>query len=375
MASHQILVAELQQAARDASGSLSTESLVQGALNKLAKFEKDDKRLLSHPSDLPGLERIDSHRLLKAMLECAPSEYGRRYVASAIYHCDVTDRLVDLANTWVRYLLLPFKGNRSTGSFPPSDLATPTYDTETAYGVDPLSKTRASDMRPLVRLRDGYKCWATETYYSNHVPAGGTKAPLEVSHIIKHAVGVFDVQKDSGSLATWDIIRHYTGWDAKRTQEVVEQLDTPLNGMLIIMLLRPGWDDYGWDPKAGVIPNTYEVEVLSPRRFPGSMLCKHDGIPINHRVTFEDHGTKPDVQALVPEKEKKYIKHQRPLPDAELIALHRAICRVLHLSGVGEVIDLAFKKVEADGTTVPSDKIRTIDELSMLMFGLNLGLH
>ncbi|KIJ32073.1 hypothetical protein M422DRAFT_53084 [Sphaerobolus stellatus SS14] len=337
------LVAELQQAARDASGSLSTESLVQGALNKLAKFEKDDKRLLSHPSDLPGLERIDSHRLLKAMLECAPSEYGRRYVASAIYHCDVTDRLVDLANTWVRYLLLPFKGNRSTGSFPPSDLATPTYDTETAYGVDPLSKTRASDMRPLVRLRDGYKCWATETYYSNHVPAGGTKAPLEVSHIIKRAVGVFDVQKTH--------------------------------------LLRPGWDDYDWTLKPAVgnndqvIPNTYEVEILTPGGFPDSVLQKPDGALINHRVTFEDHGVKSDVQALIPEKEKKYIKHQRPLPDAELIALHRTICHVLHLSGVGEVIDLAFKKAEADGTTVPSDKIRTADELSMLLFGLNLGLH
>ncbi|KIJ32072.1 hypothetical protein M422DRAFT_70742 [Sphaerobolus stellatus SS14] len=315
------------------------------------------------------------------MLECAPSAHGRRYVASAICQCDDTDRLVDLANTWVRYLLLPFKGNSSTGSFPPSNLVTPTYNNETAYGVDPLSKTQASDMMPLVRLRDGYKCWATETYVYDHSPAGGNEAPLEISHIIKHAVGVFDAQKDNGSLATWDIIRHYTGWDAKRTQEVVEQSDTPLNSMLIIMLLHPGWDSYAWTLKpvvennGQVIPNTYEVEILSPRRFAGSMVRKNDGTPINRRVTFEDHGTKPDVQALVPEKEKKYIKYQRPLPDADLIALHRAICRVLHLSGAGEVIDLAFKKAEEDRTTVPSDKIRTTDELSMLLFGLNIGLH
>ena len=41
-------------------------------------------RSLSYPSDAPGPRRVDHYRLLKAMLECAPNEDGRRYVAAAI---------------------------------------------------------------------------------------------------------------------------------------------------------------------------------------------------------------------------------------------------------------------------------------------------
>ncbi|KIJ32098.1 hypothetical protein M422DRAFT_266188 [Sphaerobolus stellatus SS14] len=354
--------AELKRSAREASGDLATDTLISRAFCALAFFEKDDKRLLPHLSGLP------------AILECAPSEYGRRFIAAAIYSCGETDRLVDLSNAWVRYLLLPFKGNRS-GFPPPSDLATSTYNAETApsNGLDPLPSSRASNMTELVRLRDGYKCWATESYVYEHIPPGGVGAPLEVSHIIKRAVGVFNVQKDDGSLATWDIIRHYTDWDAKRTQEVGEQLDTPLNGMLIIMLLHPGWDDYAWTLKPVVgnndqaIPNTYEVEVLTPDEFPDLVLRKSDGTLVNRRVTFEDHGVKPDVQALVAKDGKINIKHQRPLPDPDLIALHRAISRVLHLSGAGEIIDSAFRKAEAAGITVPSKKIRTTDELAMML--------
>lgn len=40
------------------------------------------------------------------MLNYAPSELGKRYVAAAIMACDDTTVLVDLSNTWLRYLLL-----------------------------------------------------------------------------------------------------------------------------------------------------------------------------------------------------------------------------------------------------------------------------
>jgi hypothetical protein len=104
------LEAQLKQAEREANGDTSTDFLLQRALRRLASFEQDQGRLLLQPSDLPvpeGSERVDPYKLVKTMLDWAPSEHGRRYVAAAIFSCDDTNALVDLSNTWLRYLLLP----------------------------------------------------------------------------------------------------------------------------------------------------------------------------------------------------------------------------------------------------------------------------
>jgi hypothetical protein len=56
---------------------------------------------------IPNTE-IDSYRVLKAMLDHAPTERGKRYVACCIICCgEHLAELVGLANDWLKFLLYP----------------------------------------------------------------------------------------------------------------------------------------------------------------------------------------------------------------------------------------------------------------------------
>jgi hypothetical protein len=51
---------------------------------------------------------IDSYGILKAMLDHAPTERGKAYVACSIICCNENlDELVGLANGWLKFLLYP----------------------------------------------------------------------------------------------------------------------------------------------------------------------------------------------------------------------------------------------------------------------------
>ncbi|GJJ16075.1 hypothetical protein Clacol_010354 [Clathrus columnatus] len=381
---------QLTKAANTAKGSKPTQDLVDKAERILASFEQDQNRLVYHQSNLPRSKTynwVDPHVLLKVMLENAPNEHGQRYVASAIGECDGdTSALVDLSNTWLRYLLVPFKGNRSLASFPASEAATPTYNMETAYGLDPHPSNREPSMTQLVRMREGYQCPFTEYYHKGCAPPDAKALSLEVAHIVKRAIGVFDTTKHDRSLVTWDIIRNYVGWNAQRTQEVLEKLDTPsmacycntifnMNGIVlrgplnqwsVSPLYMPLHPDFPQLKANGeLVPDTYEVEEMGHNQLPP--IPKGDAKPANRQITFRDRGTDPTVQKYIPQSDKKLITKPRPLPDPELISLHRAICRVLHLSGATEVIDSIFRDFGENGQQVPSAKIRTTDELDLMI--------
>ncbi|GJJ16068.1 hypothetical protein Clacol_010347 [Clathrus columnatus] len=359
---------QLTMAANTAKGPKPTQDLVDKAEKILAFFGRDQNRLVPHPSDLlqsQTYNRVDPYTLLKVMLENAPNEHGQRYVASAIGECDGdTIALVDLSNTWLRYLLVPFKGNRSLASFPP----------ETAHGLNPHPSNREPSMTQRVRMREGYRCPFTEYYHKGCAPPDAKALPLKVAHIVKHAIGVFDTTKHDGSLVTWDIIRNYVGWNAQRTQEVLERLDTPLNGMLLQHDFQHEWDSFAWSLKpmlkanGELVPDTYEVEEMGHNQLPP--IPKGDSTPANRQITFRDRGTDPTVQKYIPKGDKKLMTKPRPLPDPELISLHRSICRVLHLSGATKVIDSIFRDFENNGQQVPSAKIRTTNELDLMVSAL-----
>ncbi|GJJ16067.1 hypothetical protein Clacol_010346 [Clathrus columnatus] len=368
---------------------LTTQELVNKAELILAAFKQNPERLHRHSSDLPSSKkskarnRVDPHALLEMMLKHAPNELGRRYVAEAIgkSHADGTTSLVELSNTWLRYLLVPctlnnmffqnliysiieVKANRSSTSVPPSESATPTLDTDTAYNLDPHPPGRdPSMMRAL-----------SPNYNTDNAPQNEETLFLEVAHIIKRAIGVFDPNKDKGSLTTWDTLKKFVGWDMKRTQEVVLKLDMPLNGMLLQHDLHRGWDDFAWTFKPVVnnglvVPDTYDVEVI--RRFPS--LYKANGSLVNRRITFQDRGGDQFVESYMPDEDRGLIGHPRPLPDPELISLHRALCKVLHLSGAAEYIDSIFRDLGEGGVELPSTKVRTTDELDLLLSTLAIS--
>jgi hypothetical protein len=121
-----------------------------------------------------------------------------------------------------------------------------------------------------------------------------------------------------------------------------------------------------------ITADTYDIEVIRPDDFPSDRVLKPGGLPINLRIVFKDYGIESAVQAHMPKADTKYLTRSRPMPDPQLIALHRALCWVLHLSGAAEVIDSIFRDVGDAGVEVPSGKIRTTDELDALLSSLSL---
>ncbi|KAF8579241.1 hypothetical protein K439DRAFT_1620679 [Ramaria rubella] len=159
------------------AGPTSTPALVRKARSHLRGFAMDPNRLIRHPTTLIDL---DPHAIINAMLDCAPTEDGQRYVACAVISCqEHTNLLVVLANTWLRYFLLAFPK---------------------------LKAIRTPETKLLER--DGYRCPLTGVYEISRIAPSveGPKATLEAARILKRAVAIFDNKQEKSAIATWDII-------------------------------------------------------------------------------------------------------------------------------------------------------------------------
>ena len=88
----------------------STPTLVYLAIKGLTWLSQQDPttRQLSSPARINPAKRVDSHRLIAAMLECVTGDRPKRYVAAAIITCgrDI-DEFIRLANTWFGLFLWP----------------------------------------------------------------------------------------------------------------------------------------------------------------------------------------------------------------------------------------------------------------------------
>ncbi|KAF8586129.1 hypothetical protein K439DRAFT_1659900 [Ramaria rubella] len=317
----------------------------------------DPNRMNRHPTTLIDL---DPHAIINAMLDCAPTEDGQRYVACAVISCqEHTNLLVDLANTWLRYFLLVFKGNsdaRNDGE--PSGQVTPTFQA-TAIQLESIRSSRKSSFRDNLLERDGYRCGLTGIYEISRIAPSveGPKATLEAAHILKRAVAIFDNKQEKSVIATWDIIRQYAHWPETTLGSMLDLIDEPENGFLLQHDLHQGFEKLWWTliPET-TIPNTYRVK-----------LFRGDAIPWPHNkvITFKNHEP-PEGLLKVPSPKT------HPLPNPSFLALHAALAQVLHMSGAGEVIDLYMDRLSKDRHGVPSDKIRHGDELALLMSQIQL---
>ena len=88
----------------------STPTLIHLANRGLIWLSQQDPatRQLSSPSRIDPAKRVDSHRLIAAMLECIAEGRPKRYVAAAIVTCgrDI-DQFIRLANTWFGFFMWP----------------------------------------------------------------------------------------------------------------------------------------------------------------------------------------------------------------------------------------------------------------------------
>jgi hypothetical protein len=72
-------------------------------------------RLLPAPKRVKDEKRIDAHRFLKTMLDCADVDSVKRYVAAAIVTCGYDiDQYIRLVNTWFGLFLWPCTSRASS---------------------------------------------------------------------------------------------------------------------------------------------------------------------------------------------------------------------------------------------------------------------
>ncbi|KIJ49710.1 hypothetical protein M422DRAFT_45036 [Sphaerobolus stellatus SS14] len=119
-----------------------------------------------------------------------------------------------------------------------------------------------------------------------------------------------------------------------------------------------------------ILPDTYEIEVVRPKSFPGNHLTKSGEEPINRRVTFRDRGHDPLTWAWQTSECYSIVgsvpEFRRPLPDVNLIALHRALCHILHSSGAGVAFRCAMFNTEI-ATVTEFTKARDADNISLVL--------
>ena len=142
------------------NANLATEDLVWKAKSYIVSLSNIDVILEGEREAAP---------ILRAMIDHAPCDRGRRYAACVIICCDnEKPQLVNVANDWVKFLLLPCKSlvilsqmhqlpqpglvarAYKNPSPPHSDYSTPTLD-DTQQSMTTVKQNRPSSFRELVR--------------------------------------------------------------------------------------------------------------------------------------------------------------------------------------------------------------------------------
>jgi HNH endonuclease len=207
------------------------------------------------------------------------------------------------------------------------------------------------------------------------------KAVLQCSHILKRAVAVFpsssaisDADKNKASspsflsffvtylscdsynkyrfaMSTLDILAHYTSINQETVVEIVQNIDSPSNGIA----MQSDWHTFF---------DIFEVCLVSipdvcPFPFFMNFLTytwkKRDNayVPKVYSDTWPA-GIKPRSNEIV---FQNHSSKNIELPNADFIKLHAALCGVLHMSGAGDDIDnlLQHLKKDRDGNGPPAD--------------------
>ncbi|KAF8338694.1 hypothetical protein F5887DRAFT_1077628 [Amanita rubescens] len=322
-----------------------TIELVENANAQLLVFENVpvERRIVGN-----GTTRIDSLKVLKEMLNNAPTDRGKRYVACAVICCDSREEgLVGLASDWVNFLLWPFKSAYKSQTPCISDNSSITLP-ETAVSMTVVKEK--PHFLLLLKERQANKCAVIE-------PPPNTRIFTVGAHIIRRSIAKGN-NSNAGlhiSLpATWDILRHYADLSEDTIERLESIVDSPSNGILLQTEMHAAFDNFEWYFEATDEPNVYNVKWLSETPVYVWALGGRQ------QVTFTNHSEK-DI----------------PLPNARFLAIHAAIAKVLHLSGAAEPLDLVMDKFNFGSYPVPSGKYGSADldiRLSLLdLFGDHLS--
>lgn len=235
--------------------------------------------------------------------------------------------LQTLADDLIRGFFVPLQaaGGQTPGAVSPLISARSYGDVGPEQGLP----SRVDGLRQLCLRRDGHRCvvsrhldWSAQTRHNRDHPDDfwdEDTVNTEVAHIIPHSFNALTLNGTLGPARTyaWRVmnmfhpgISHILAGDA---------IDSPRNAMTLAGDLHKRFGRLKWylEP-TGPLPHSYTVHAIRGQRIE-AWLRPPSGI-----VTFSADGS------VSP-------------PDPRLIALHRACCLVLSMSGAGECVDDMFQ--------------------------------
>jgi len=276
----------------DINSDRTTEELVRKARSYIESL----------PKSTDVKKGIKAAPILRAMIDYAPCDQGRRYAACVIICCDnETAQLVNVANDWLKFLLLPFaRAYKNTTPYH-SEYSTPTLE-DTERDMTTVKKNRPSSFRELLYKRQAERCAV--------IDANPTQIEREGAHIIKRSLAKENgsetgITRSQSYPTTWDIIHHYANI---RVDNLEDSLDSPENGILLQIEMHRAFEHFKWCFVATEQPNEYRVKWLHN---PPHLVFLDHGREV---VTFQNQSDQPDI----------------PLPKPEYLALHAAIAHILH---------------------------------------------
>ncbi|KAJ7475988.1 hypothetical protein FB451DRAFT_1245392 [Mycena latifolia] len=300
-------VAVLDEYSRRNSNT-NKEELITGAHKVISTYRRQ--------LDEAGAQRYNLCALLSAMLDCAPTVEGSRYVAVALYAAagqnDEGRSVVGVAKGWLNHLLLPIL-YMSSGERPIEDV----------------------ELKAAVAKREHDRCAITGTFdrerasalfkarRPSEVPRGppglarmaaARILPLDLSHFRDDETTILrGVTLDAER--TWDMLHAWTQLDPDDVRRPSPKIASPANGIYMSRMEHedfPAFKCYLDKNAFPGDPNKYEAISLRP-----GLLTS--GSPTATVVFRDDTGVDP--------------------PKAEYIAIHAAFAQVLHRSGIAKYFE------------------------------------
>ncbi|KAI8648932.1 HNHc domain-containing protein [Fusarium sp. Ph1] len=263
---------------------------------------------------------------------------------------EVNCKLVGFAEYLLDNFFLPLKASTKKTPQPSPAYHSAVLNVQAGAQTFVGTPARISKLRGSCLIRDRHRCVISRAFDQNQAIermrdcddaldddgqslAGESFDSLEVAHILPHSLtkAGLDSELDAAREAALTILNMFD----KDIAHFIDgtEVDRPRNALTLTHRLHMLFGDFQifFEPVEGELPHTYRIETFLPPSL---------------------------FQGLLPTTRTLFLTETRTIepPSPRLLAVHRAIAHILHLSAAGSYIDRMFRKIEeqetqADGST------------------------
>ncbi|KIY65330.1 hypothetical protein CYLTODRAFT_424426 [Cylindrobasidium torrendii FP15055 ss-10] len=290
---------------------------------------------------------VDLRLMLESMLDNAPADEGKRWLAGTIHlahHNKEEDRINDAALSIWQNLLLPMQALGFENIVRPN--SRPAVDHKHAVVKD-VDRTEQKDFATQLMIREHYRCIVTR-YVTFDAPIPPESITENVSYADLHASNIIPLSLNSKKTPlTWDMLR---SWTRIVPEDYTGGKTTcPENGVLLTDHEHEGFGKFKlWfepvlsaGPGSAPLANTYSVHV-----------CKHvlsNGLMVRGpiQVTFSDT--------------EMHMGRRIPPPAPKLLKIHAAFSKVFQACGASGMYENWRDDLRKPGRVLDDASISYLD--------------